>query len=597
LELVGEASSNVGLKSLTLHSRILAGSEKLAPRVFRPDISLKFDDGTYPGEVEYMDVLALDQLKNDKSVIIRPAPGSVIEYWLEAVDCTDFPNPAGNIGKSPVYKVTLLPATKDIKQQANQRKAAQARQKNFEKQQDDKRSKENKERSQNSNGGAGDQEPQKQLDALKNEKKDAGQKISDAIKQEDEMKDRGDAKGPEQNQSAAKDGPPNSSDDPQPQPKESPSTQPEDTGNSKDQGNGQAGASKDAGPQKEKKEPASKGERKDGPKESPSTAKDDGGMGKQESAGGTKDGGPMGMDTPMPQPAKEPSPDDGGPMPLAKGASSEPQTQGNAKGIDQNGPDVQTKDLQTGTNPAQLPDAAAKTGAMNDSAGTSKGEPNQATPDPAKDAGIARGDDAKANQKRPSWDDIAKLIEQLPNHDDSGDEAGKGLADMVKNSDDSRKRDIAKEALEKNGRDPATGKEKKKGPNTFGSGTKSPGIGDEVKAAAANREFASRIGQMQLDDWKKRMTPELLKKAGLSEAEWQRYVKNMQSYDALVRQLNAKLIKDALKKELRGGTNPSAGIREVAGTKTSGDPLDAGRAPPPPELRDAMNRFLRQMNP
>jgi len=168
---------------------------------------------------------------------------------------------------------------------------------------------------------------------------------------------------------------------------------------------------------------------------------------------------------------------------------------------------------------------------------------------------------------------------------------------MVKNSDDSRKRDIAKEALEKNGRDPATGKEKKKGPNTFGSGTKSPGIGDEVKAAAANREFASRIGQMQLDDWKKRMTPGLLKKAGLSEADWQRYVNNLQSYDALVRQLNAKLIRDALKKELRGGTNPNAGIREVEVTGTSGDPLDSGRAPPPPELREPMNRLLRKANP
>jgi hypothetical protein len=320
-------------------------------------------------------------------------------------------------------------------------------------------------------------------------------------------------------------------------------------------------------------------------------------MGKQESAGGAKDGGPMGMDTPMPQPAKEPGPDDGTPMPLAKGANSEPQTQGNAKGIEQNGPDVQTKDIQTGSNSAQLPEAAAKTGTMNNSAGTSKGEPNQATPDPAKEAGTARGDDAKANQKKPSWDDIAKLIEQLPNHDDNGDEAGKGLADIVKNSDDPRKRDVAKEALEKNARDPATGKEKKKGPNTFGSGTKSPGIGDEVKAAAANREFASRIGQMQLDDWKKRVTPDVLKKAGLSEAEWHRYVKNVQSYDALVRQLNAKLVKDALKKELRGGTNPKAGIREVEGTGPSSDRQDAGRAPPPPELRDAVNRSLRRTNP
>jgi collagen type III alpha len=598
LELLGEATSNVGLKSLTLHFRVPAGSEMLAPRVYRPRISFKFDDGAYPGEVPYMDVVAMDQLKNDMGVIIQPAPGSVIEYWLEAVDCTDFPNPAGNIGKSPVYKVTLLPATKDIKQQAIQNKAAQARQENFEKQQDDKRSKENKERAQNPNGGAGDQDPQKQLDALKNEKKDAGQKISDAIKQEDDMKDRGGAKGPEQNQSAAKAGPPNSPDDPQAQPKDSPSTPPDDTGNAKDRGDGQAGASKDAGPQKEKKESASKGERKDGPQETPSTAKDDGGLGKQESAGGTKDGGPMGMNAPMPQPAKDPGPDDGAPMPLAKGANSEPQTQGNAKGIEQNGPDVPTKDIPAGVNSTQPPEAASKASTMNDAAGTSKGEPNQGTPDQAKQAGNSRADDAKAKQKEPDWDELGKLLEQLSNHDAKADEAGKEVADIANNSNDPRKREIAKEMLDKNGRDPATGKEKKKGPNRFGSGGTSAGIGDAVKAAAANREFASRIGQMQLDDWKKRVTPDLLKKAGLSEAEWQRYVKNMQSYDALVRQLNAKLVKDALKKGLRGGTNPNAGIREVEGTGPSSDRLDAGRAPPPPELRDAMRRFLdRRTNP
>jgi hypothetical protein len=597
LDLVGEASSNVGLKSLTLHFRVVAGPEKLAPRVFRPDISFKFDDGAYPGEVQYMDVVALDELKNDRGVIIRPAPGSVIEYWLEAVDCTDFPNPAGNVGKSPVYKVTLKPATKDLNRQAILNKEAQSRQKNFEKQQDDKRSKENKDRSQNPKGGTADQDPQKQLDAVKNETKDPQKKFSDALKQEDEMKERGDAKGPEQDQSAAKAGPPNSPDDPQPKPKDSPSTPPGDTGNGKDQGSGQAGEPKDGGSQKEKKEPASKGDRKDGPKETPSTTKDDGGMGMPGPAGGTKDGGPTGMDSPMPQPAKEPGPDDGAPMPLAKGASSEPQTQGYVKGIEQNGPDVPKKDIPAGMNPTQPPDAATKTGAMNDSAGTSKGESNQGTPDPAQQPGVVRGDEKKATTKEPTWDDIAKLIEELPDHGAVGEKAAKDLKEIEKTAADPRKRDIAKEALEKNGRDSTTGKEKKKGPNTFGSGGTSAGIADEVKAAAANREFASRIGQMQLDDWKKRATPDLLKKAGLSEAEWQRYVKNMQSYDALVRQLNAKLVKDALKKELRGGTNPNAGIREVEGTGPSGDPLDAGRAPPPPELRDAVRRFYNRPNP
>ena len=114
---------------------------------------------------------------------------------------------------------------------------------------------------------------------------------------------------------------------------------------------------------------------------------------------------------------------------------------------------------------------------------------------------------------------------------------------------------------------------------------------EDLKAAAANREFLRRIGQMQLDDWKKRMTPDLLKKAGLSDADWQRYLKLAQDHDAAVRRLNAKLLQDALKKELRGGANPNAGLREVENSGVSGTPLDGNRGAPPPELRDPLRRL------
>src|SRR5205085_950325 len=126
--------------------------------------------------------------------------------------------------------------------------------------------------------------------------------------------------------------------------------------------------------------------------------------------------------------------------------------------------------------------------------------------------------------------------------------------------------------------------DEKKAPKPGGSVGKSPGIGDDVRTAAVNREFAARIGQMQLDDWKKRLTPELLKKAGLSDADWQRYLKLAQDHDAAVRRLNAKLLQDALKKELRGGANPNAGLREVENTGVGGAPIDGIRGAPPPEL-------------
>jgi hypothetical protein len=194
---------------------------------------------------------------------------------------------------------------------------------------------------------------------------------------------------------------------------------------------------------------------------------------------------------------------------------------------------------------------------------------------------------------------IADLHEQLTSKDTSDDaanDAARKFADIARNSVDAAKRDLAREILGKNGRDPKTG-DKKKGPNPFGSGgPKSGELPADVKLAVANREFAAKIGQMQLDDWKKRLTPDLLRRAGLSEADWQRYVKNMQSYDALVRQLNAEQIRAAHKRG-QGGALPNAGARQVEGGGTSSDTLDGGRVLPPPELIDPHRRFAERKQP
>jgi hypothetical protein len=589
LELEGEATSLVGVRSVTLHMRVVAGTPKLPTKVYRPEMLLQFDNGTYPHELPVMYVAPLDQLKDDKGTIQLLRAGTMVEYWLEATDCADYPNPAGNIGKSPVYKITLTPAPIHSKQEQAKRDAARNRQKEHEKKQDGDLAQQNKNPTQNPGSEPGPEDPQRKLLDAKKEKDETEQKIKKELEEKEKNQERGGAKSAEQTTSAAKEGPQDSADGPKPGTKDQPPMPPEDAGNKKEQGDGSTGESKDNG-EKKKKEGAPKGERKDGPKGSAGAAKDGGPMPKQEPAGGAKDAGPMGMNTPMPQPAKEPSADDGAPMPTTKqDAKSDQPTQGSAKGVDQNGPETPNKNAQAGVNPTQPPNTQAKGGTMNDAAGESK----QGPPDPAKQPGNARADEPKVNPKEPSWDQIAKKIEQLPNHDAAAEKAGKDLADIGQNSEDPRKSEIVKEALQKNGRDPNTGKEvTKKGPNPFASGGgKSPGISDEVKIAAANRDFAARIGQMQLDDWKKRVTPDLLEKAGLSEAEWQRYLKNRPAYDALVRQLNAKLFKDAVRKELRGSVNPGAGIREVGSATTSNDSLGAGRGRTPPELRDAVRRF------
>ncbi|MBI3824308.1 MAG: hypothetical protein HY289_16700 [Planctomycetes bacterium] len=589
LELEGRASSHVGVKSLTLHFRTPLA--KIAPRVYRPGASLDADgqyvdsakaslesDGLYPREIEYMDVVPLQKLKNDRGADILLPAGTVIEYWLEAFDCTESPHPTGLIGKSPVYKITLT-QPKPAVQVQSQRQNAIDRHKKFA--QGQKNSTTSK--SSSPNGGA--QNPQQQLDQNKKDNQDAKSKIEKALQDQANQQQHGDTKSGEPQASAAKDGKPDK-DAPQSQQKNA-EMPPEGAGNQKDQGDGKGsqGQAKEAG-DKKSQEGASKGDRKDGPKESPGSAKSDGPM--SEPAGGAKSGDAMNQ---PPQQAKEPGPDDGVPMPTAKG---EPQPQGQAKGVEQNGPETRNKDAQAAKGPP--PDAVSKGGPMPDAG---PGQSKKGPPDQAKQPGEPRGDDAKSKPAEPSLDDLARWLKQLQNPDAKADEAGRAIAAFGQKTDDPKKAELAHEILKKNGRDPKTGKLEKKGPSPVGSGGTSPGLSDDVKLAALNREFAARIGQMQLDDWKKRVNPQVLKKAGLTDADWQRYLKNMQAHDALVRDLNAKLLKDALAKELRGAANPNAGRQTVENTGTTSNLNDGGRGIVPPFLRDTQRLYdeLQKKNP
>jgi len=42
----------------------------------------------------------------------------------------------------------------------------------------------------------------------------------------------------------------------------------------------------------------------------------------------------------------------------------------------------------------------------------------------------------------------------------------------------------------------------------------------------ANSEFAKRGGNLNLEDLKKKVTPDILKKAGLTEKDWQQFLKD-----------------------------------------------------------------------
>jgi len=593
LELEGLATSRVGIRNATLHLRIVGDpSRPLAPVPYRPAVSFQGDDGTFANEVPYFEVVPLDQLKNSKGTIILPKPGDEIEYWLEAMDAADYHNGAGNVGRTPTpnRKVKIVAPPKDpnaAREQLAKNHAAQAKKKNFDRQQDQARS---QERNNGSNTKAGNQpSAQQQLDQTRKDNEAIDQKIKQALDQQNQNQGRGDAKEREQPAAKAKDGPSGASDAPQPQPKDNPGK--DDAGVSKDQGKGMGGAGqpRDNGEPTPKKDESSKGDRKDGPPMSAaSSAKDAGPMGMPEPAGGSKDAGPTGMNTPMPTGPKD-QPGDPGPLASAKDskdATGPAQPPGDAKGIEQNGPQPVNKD--TAANDGQ-PGAASKAGMMPDAADAPKSGPNPQTAGAAS-PGSVRGDDAKKQNLEPTWSDLAKAIEQLANHDVKGDDAGAIVALLAESAPDPRMKDIAKEALKQNGRDLKTGKEEKKAPNAYGSSGKSPGVSDDIKAIAANREFLARINQLQFDDWNKLVTPDVLKRAGISEADWQKRLKSNQQYRDLVRELNTMLFKEAAQKELRGSATAGGGYRPEAVNPQS--TLDAaGRSNAPTIFRDAQRRY------
>ena len=561
VELTGRASDDLGVKSLTLHVRVAKGPDrnvKLEPLPYRAGKSLASEDGSYPEAIEFDELLVLEQLKDERGTLRRFAPGTTLEYWVEAVDHAE---PA-NVGKSAVYKLTLTPAVPDAKAKVALNDAMQ-RQKEQQKKHDEKRKQQSDDRKKNASSN-----PEQDLAAVNKEKQAAEDKIRQAMKEQQDNANRGGAKGAEPPQAGQKEGPNPESEGPQAGQKDQP-PMPGESGASKPGGKDGSQA-RDDGDGKKKGEPSSTGNAKPQPKSADSAAKDGGDKKMDAGAGSAKDGSQP--------PPSEPRDNAGAGDAPARAKAGEPalQQHGDAKGIEQQGPETPSKGTPT------PPDAHAKADTKPDGAG----EPKQGGGAP----GQAR-DDAPAKDRAPSWDDVRKLHGQLEKGGPDADAAGVALAVIGKGAPDPRMRDAAQEALTINGRDPKTGQETKKGKNASGTLGKFEGMSDEeLKATIANRAFAARLGQLQLNDWKKQLTPELLQKAGMTEADWQRYLKSMQAHDALVRQLNAKLLRDRAKL-LSGGQAPLIGPRTVEGAAPNEEALDRGLAVPPPELSDAVRRF------
>lgn len=267
LELQGKATDDLGIKQLVLRLRPVKGElPPLKSKVYRDGKFPEPIEGRYPDTVDYRDFLDLNKVAGLAGQTVKLQAGMELEYWLEAIDNSDYPNPGGNVGKSKVYKLLLTEPEKNQEKVKKDQEQAQQKQKEHEKKQDRKeeerkqqeaerkrqeqeKQKQEQEKQKNGQNGEKSQQPdqgesakdfekkaqdlKKKLDDIEQKEKDRAQakgaergpepqakeqgqgeqkpaetkKGGEEQKQASEQKDQGSRQGPQPKQAQAKDGP------------------------------------------------------------------------------------------------------------------------------------------------------------------------------------------------------------------------------------------------------------------------------------------------------------------------------------------------------------------------------------------------------
>ncbi len=145
LTLEGKAEDDIGVKSLTLRLRVVAG-DKLRGQPYRSDNQLRLADGGYPRKLEYKDFIELSRVKTEDGQAFPLRAGMELEYWLEASDACDYPQ--ANVAESKHYRVLLTEPEKNEPKRQQEKKQSEKDKKQHEQKQDQKNQKENRERQQ-----------------------------------------------------------------------------------------------------------------------------------------------------------------------------------------------------------------------------------------------------------------------------------------------------------------------------------------------------------------------------------------------------------------------------------------------------------------
>ena len=145
LHVEGKAGDDLGVKSLVLRMQVVGG-EKLQGQPYRAEDKLRLADGGYPQEVEYKDFVELSQVKSEAGRALSLRAGMELEYWLEAGDACDYPQP--NVAESKHYRVMLTDPEKNPPKNQQAKKQAAQDKKQHEDKQDQKLQQENQQRQQ-----------------------------------------------------------------------------------------------------------------------------------------------------------------------------------------------------------------------------------------------------------------------------------------------------------------------------------------------------------------------------------------------------------------------------------------------------------------
>lgn len=491
LLVLGKATDDIGLTSMTLRLRVKDGPT-LQAKKYRDGTKFQLADGSYPRSLEYLDMIELDKVKNEKGEPFVLRAGMEVEFWLEATDNCDYPPPGPNVGQSERFIITITEPIKDEKKLQQERQEAKQARKEHEQKQDQQLKKENEAAQQRATEE--NQPPQKPMtkeeqEAATKEKEEQERlqkefdQLKEAVKKKEEQE--GGARGEGKNEGKQ-------------EPKGENKDKPENDAKGQDKPQPGQQAGKESGKGKDEGKPDAKGDKGQGkPDAKPHPGQENGDNKGQPQSGqqpgqGKNQGPPEakpdqgkndGSDKPSPKPDQltgegknggkaQPNAPKGEGKNNVQANTESSGKPGEAKGEDpsQAKGTGKKQPVDGGRGKDSQPGEAKSEGKLTAGNGQPKGDNKPADQEPANGSGVAKaeskdpsnkqpvaGDDKTGvgQEKAPTKEDVDRLAKKMKSNDPKEQEEGKQqLNEMVDRlrkktkSEDPKEREEAKQQMQ-----------------------------------------------------------------------------------------------------------------------------------------------------